>query len=140
MTKIKTKQKKLSQNVSENKQISSKNEPENELVPESFMNPAIGDVEEYKSFMNSVHETFSPKSDLEMFFVNRAINCMWRLKRVANIEEAIFNGSIDSTKGNVIEQIFDYMKDKLMLINKYEKSVESSLYKTLRELKKIKEI
>lgn len=107
------------------------------LASSSLMNPAIDDPEELKKYTKNIYNCFSPKNDLEIFFVNRAISCMWRLKRVINIEEAIFKQEIDAEKGFFADQIFNYIKDKMSVINKYEKSLESSLFKTLKELKKI---
>jgi len=121
------------------KKIVSSNALSHGLTSQSLMHPGVENIEEFQKYTKKIYDCFSPKDDLEVFFVNRAISCMWRLKRVVNIEEAIFSEEIKSDEGNVIEQIFNYLKDKMMLINKYEKSLESSLFKTLREIKKLQE-
>lgn len=123
----------------EGKKTVSQNALTHGLTSASLMNPAIDDIEEFQKYTKNIYECFSPRDDLEIFFVNRAISCMWRLKRILNIEEAIFKEEIHPDKGSVADQIFTYIKDKMMLINKYEKSLENSLFKTLREIKKLQD-
>lgn len=109
------------------------------LTSSSLMNPSIDNIEEFKKYTKNIYECFSPRDDLEIFFVNRAISCMWRLKRIINIEEAIFNDEINPEKGAIADQVFTYIKDKMVIINKYERSLELSLYKTLNEIKKLQQ-
>jgi len=121
------------------KEMSSNNALKHGLTSQSLMHPGIDDPKEFQIYTKKIYDCFSPKDDLEIFFVNRAISCMWRLKRVVNIEEAIFNEEIKPDTENVAEQIFNYLKEKMLIINKYEKSLESSLFKTLKEIKKLQE-
>ena len=123
----------------EGKKAVSKNSLKHGLTSQSLMHPGVENIKEFQEYTRKIYECFSPRDDLEIFFVNRAISCMWRLKRIINIEEAIFNNDIDPEKENVVDQIFTYLKDKMLLINKYEKSLENSLFKTLREIKKLQE-
>lgn len=109
------------------------------LTSHSLYNPKIDDEFEFKRFSDSVMQSLDPQGELEFFFANRVISCMWRLKRVCKIEEFLFSNEKLNEGECIADRIFIYLKDKIPIVNKYEKSIEKSLYQTLREYKKIKE-
>lgn len=122
------------------KNVSSKNSLTHGLTSQSLMHPGCDNPEEFKDFTKKIYDCFCPENDLQMFFVNRAISCMWRLKRIIKIEEIIFNDDFSKTSEDVVDKMFNYIKDKMSVIGKYETSLERSLFKTLNEIKKLKEM
>ncbi len=109
------------------------------LVKDPMMHPGITNVEEFQSYTKSMTEYLNPRNHLEQFFVNRIISCTWRLKRIVAIEEHVFNRDCEVNKDqDPADFLFNYIKDKMSVIGRYETSIERSLFKTLKELKNLR--
>jgi len=122
------------------KSASKKNSVKHGLLSiDPLTHPGEKNVEEFQKYTSSMTKFLNPQNDMEMFFVNRIISCTWRLKRVTNIEEAIFNASLQNQDGDdPATFLFEYLRDKMNVISRYETAIERSLFKTLNELRKVK--
>ena len=110
------------------------------LCSDSLMHPGITDTEEFQRYTRSLTTFLNPQNDLELFFVNRIVSCTWRLKRIVSIEEFIFKNEMGQPGEDTANALFSYIKDKMSVIGRYETSIERSLFKTLNELKKIRDV
>lgn len=123
----------------EGKQKSCANSLKHGLTSDSLMHAGVDNIEEFQKYTRSMTEYLNPQNDLERFFVNRIVSCTWRLKRVVLIEEHIFNRDCQvNHDSDPADFLFNYIRDKMVVIGRYETSIERSLFKTLGELKKLR--
>lgn len=104
-----------------------------------------------------IDKEFKPSNEIESFFADRIVSCIWRMKRCLNIEKQIIEhassgiqeyeqGFFTSKKRtkNELQQLKALKiveeKDKMSEIIKYESSLERQFYLALRELRKAKRI
>jgi hypothetical protein len=74
----------------------------------------------FEDLWNRVRANLSPVGPIEEFLVDRVVNAMWRLQRLARAETALFG----DTFGKLI---------------RYERSLERSLFRTLDELRQLQD-
>jgi hypothetical protein len=62
------------------------------------------DAEAFEHLFNQVRSNLSPVGPIEKFLVDHVVNTMWRLRRLARAEIALFYSRIEGLKANRIEK------------------------------------
>lgn len=93
----------------------------------------------FEEFRNGLLNQLQPLGDFEEFLVDRIISCAWKLRRVIHIETAIFLATTSSRieKGSITQAFLGYQRQTMMILSRYETSIEKSLYKALTELNRL---
>ena len=102
------------------------------------------DEEEQKDFLifaSELHRFLMPTNALECVLVDRIISTAWRLRRIIHIETLTFIQSVrDSWGGGNYQDVFNDAKGQSMsVLSRYEKGLENSLFRALKELREIRE-
>jgi hypothetical protein len=100
---------------------------------------AFDPVLEFLPFQESMHEHFDPCGPYEIALVERIVACMWRLRRLINLEaQAMWS---NSQMGAKPAWAFTYNNSDARFLNmsRYETAIERSLYRAMQELRMTQE-
>ena len=102
------------------------------------------DVEEgkdFQEFASELHRLFLPTDALQCLLVDRIISNAWRLRRIVHIETLTLTKAMQTSWGDrTYQDIFTGNTGQSMaILSRYERSLENSLFRALRELREIKE-
>jgi hypothetical protein len=69
------------------------------------------DVDDFEDLWNQVRANFSPVGPIEEFLVDRVVNAMWRLRRLARAETALFHWRVYGLKvGLLSDEVGSYVE------------------------------
>lgn len=123
----------------EGKAIVSNNARKHGLLSQNLFIP-----EEQKKFFNELRAAYikelSPQSEVEGFIVERIISCIWRLHLLALIEKEKYEKGLSEMFGdnNLSESFRGAAADNMTTLSRYERSIENSLYRAIKELRMLK--
>ena len=82
-----------------------------------------------------------PTDALQCLLVDRIISNAWRLRRIVHIETLTLTKAMQTSWGDrTYQDIFTGNTGQSMaILSRYERSLENSLFRALRELREIKE-
>jgi hypothetical protein len=70
------------------------------------------DADAFEDLFNQVRANLSPLGPIEEFLVDRAVNAMWRLRRMERAETALFHSRIHALKANrLATEVRSYQED-----------------------------
>lgn len=96
--------------------------------------------EEFNSFASYFNAYLIPNGPLEEMLCDRITSTLWRLRRIVHIESLMLERAINNDwKNGTYEEVFEGVSGQAMTtLSRYEKTLENSLFKALRELREIK--
>lgn len=95
--------------------------------------------EDFYAFASQMHTYFLPANSLEELLVDRIISNIWRLRRVIHVETLMFKNCIrNDWETGTYQGIFSYSGTTMTTLSRYEKSLEYSLHRSLKELREIR--
>src|ERR1700722_14705836 len=94
---------------------------------------------DFESFKNEFYTQFSPEGFLEQLLCERALSAAWRLSRVTQMETLLIDHTAKKTYSNrsISEVLSGRHGDELMLLSRYEITLEKILFRSLGELKSL---
>ncbi|MCB1119419.1 MAG: hypothetical protein KDK65_05610 [Chlamydiia bacterium] len=93
----------------------------------------------YEDFCERLFENLRPHGSFESFLVDRIISTAWRLRRIVHVEALLFKKAKDFLFNNSYCEAFEGSSSTTMsTLSHYERSLESSLYRAIRELKEFR--
>lgn len=93
----------------------------------------------YDEFCEKLINSLNPRGGFEIFLVDRVVSTAWRLRRVIHVEALLFN----EAKGFLCEDsccnaFTGYSAKSMTTLSRYERSLENSLYRAIRELNRFR--
>lgn len=79
-----------------------------------------------------------PVGELELLLVERVVSCVWRLRRALRIESELVERdrwSVGADEGAAL--VWIRRRDTLATLNRYEVTLERSMYRALHELERL---
>lgn len=97
--------------------------------------------EVYEDFREGILQNLFPRGNLESFLADRVISTAWRLRRVVHVETLIFEKEkSDYFNDYSYREVFGGSSSASMVVlSRYERSLENSLYRALKELRTLQE-
>lgn len=97
--------------------------------------------EEFNSFASYFMAFLMPNGALEEALTDRIISTIWRLRRVVHIEGLMLEKAINNAwEKSTYQEVFEGNSGQAMaILSRYERTLENSLFRALRELREIKE-
>ena len=97
--------------------------------------------EVYEDFRESMLQNLFPRGNLESFLADRVISTAWRLRRIVHVETLIFEKEkSDFFNDYSYREVFNGTSSVGMgVLSRYERSLENSLYRALKELRTLQE-
>lgn len=97
--------------------------------------------EVYEDFRESILQNLFPRGNLESFLADRVISTAWRLRRIVHVETLIFEKEkSDYFNDYSYREVFSGSSSASMVVlSRYERSLENSLYRALKELRTLQE-
>lgn len=96
--------------------------------------------EDFEALQNEFHTHFKPEGFLERLFLERALAAAWRLSRVTQMESILISHAAKNhfdREGNIADVLHYDSGDGLMLLSRYETSLERILFRSLTELRRL---
>ena len=89
-------------------------------------------------FGKRLRAQLAPVGELELLLADRIVATAWRLRRAGALETTLLNDRSDSKEG-VLANVFpwDFDREKMQLLSRYEVTLERSLYRALHELQRL---
>jgi len=123
----------------EGKAIISNNARKHGLLSQNLFIP-----EDQRKFFNELRTAYikelSPQSEIEGFIAERIISCIWRLHLLALIEKEKYEKGVNDFFGdkNLNESFQGASGNTMAILSRYERSIENSLYRAIKELRMLK--
>jgi hypothetical protein len=97
--------------------------------------------EVYEDFRESILQNLFPRGNLESFLADRVISTAWRLRRIVHVETLIFEKEkSDYFNDYSYREVFSgSLSASMVVLSRYERSLENSLYRALKELRTLQE-
>lgn len=118
-----------------------------------FTSVAVADMEEIEiinQLKNRLYNELNPIGVLEETLVDRIVVCIWRLRRCAIADKAVFEHQYQKAKGNIFadsdedrdqdSKIWVLTHGPTELLLRYETTIERQLYRVMRELRELQRI
>jgi hypothetical protein len=84
------------------------------------------------AFGKRLRAQLAPVGELELLLADRVVSTAWRLRRALAVEAALFN------KEDTPDRAFaGYAAEKMMILSRYESTLERGLFKALHELQRL---
>lgn len=94
--------------------------------------------EVYEDFCERLLTNLNPQGSFESFLVDRIISTAWRLRRVIHIEALLLEKARNHLYNKSYCQAFTGSSSASMAtLSRYERTLEGSLYRALKELKEV---
>ena len=91
---------------------------------------------DFDSLKHEFYNQFQPQGLIENLFWERALAAAWRLSRVTQMESMLMNDAANRSCGSGISEVLGgYSGDELILLSRYEISLEKILFRSLSELR-----
>jgi hypothetical protein len=116
----------------EGKSVASRNSIKHGLSGKSVLIPGE-DPEEFEAHLQEYTALHKPATIDEEFLVKQMAGTMWRIQRLGRFEVAIYEKAPDA---NPFAD--PACSAELLTLNRYEKSLESSYFRSIRELRAIR--
>lgn len=94
-----------------------------------------GEQELYREFSERLTRCLNPNGSYESFLVDRIVSTAWRLRRVIHVESLLLRKSHDFLYSDPSCAAFVSNSTSMATLSRYERSLENSLYRTVKELK-----
>ena len=94
---------------------------------------------DFELLKNEFYMQFSPEGFLEQLLCERALTAAWRLSRVTQMETLLIDHTAKKTYANrsISEVLSGRHGDELMLLSRYESTLEKILFRSLGELTRL---
>jgi len=94
---------------------------------------------DFESFKNEFYTQFSPEGFLEQLLCERALSAAWRLSRITKMETLLIDHTAKKTYSNrsISEVLSGRHGEELMLLSRYEITLEKILFRSLGELRNL---
>lgn len=94
----------------------------------------------HEEFCASMMNQLQPTGSLEAYFTERIISTAWRLRHIVNIETLMLEKAKRGYMSTSYREAFEGNSARNMsLLSRYERSLENSLYRALKELNSLKQ-
>jgi len=114
------------------------------------------DPKELAALADAIHECLAPEGEMEQALVDRVVACLWRLRRVHQVEASVYGLEISGLRkdgslwfrlghdadGFRIEDIelglaYRRASETLTKLTRYETTIERGMYQALHELQRL---
>lgn len=94
----------------------------------------------YEGFREAILRDLDPQGSFEYFLVDRIISTAWRLRRIVHVETLVFEKEKNEPFSNSYGDAFvANSATNMAILSRYERSLENSLYRAIKELKALQE-
>jgi hypothetical protein len=99
-----------------------------------------GDEAAFLEFSEAVTAAYKPEGIHQEVLVERIVNCMWRLRRIPQIEASLESSYVDENDPNRIQhqRLIEWPHQRLAL-SRYEANIHRCMHKDMKELKALQE-
>lgn len=114
------------------------------------------DPKELSALAEAIHEQLAPEGEMEQALADRVVACLWRLRRVHQVEGSLFRYAIGTRRqdGSAVSRVlhgggilpsddralslaYISTSDTFAKLNRYETTIERGMYQALHELQRL---
>jgi hypothetical protein len=97
---------------------------------------------ELVALRNNLMREYNPQGEVETFFVERIVCCMWKMKRAQGVESRLLTNFLAENGRRITNSnwfgINADIDDRLQCLSRYETTEERRMYKTMGELERLR--
>ncbi len=132
-------QKSTGPNSEEGKTVVSRNAVRHGILSDHIpLNDA--DFQQYTEFHEVMRRQLQPVDGIQNFLADRIISTAWRLRRIIHVETLMLQKAGKLSYSNSYREAFEGRSgDHITILSRYERALENSFFRALREFKTLKE-